>query len=139
VMPLSNLSTKNLAMSAWVKWNGPTGPSHPQHFIIHNGMSGGDGYGMFINDDGRFHALCGGVAYVTSNTLVPVGQWAHLMATYVDGVWKLYVNGNVAPVTGGATAVPRQPTGSTNVGLDGTGGIMYFNGLIDDLRLYNTK
>ena len=98
-------------------------------------------------DDGSIWVLTSGLGSVSTNT------WHHIAATYIEGEMKLYVNGversrhtfaagagwvgsnTIAAFTIGGrndpTSKPAQ--GATR----GDFGFSYFNGLIDELRIWN--
>ena len=66
-----------------------------------------------------------------------VGSWVHLAGTYDGTKWNLYRNGllvSSAVDAVGAVAVNE----SWAIGARGTGTERFFNGLVDDVRIYNT-
>lgn len=89
--------------------------------------------------DMRFHfAVAGGGNYVNGDTVVGQGEWHHVCGTYDGAYMRLYVDGIEEP--NGAVA------NSTGVGVNGynvyignndEGDGMYWDGLIDDVRLYS--
>lgn len=69
-----------------------------------------------------------------------VGAWYHIAGTYnkATGEQKLYVNGQLAGLQihpAGNTVVPLTYFSDMKIGMSGYKG--YFNGKIDDVRLYN--
>jgi len=88
--------TDNVSLAAWVKWAGPNG--HAQ-FIVNNGNTGANGYGLFIRTNGTLTIINGGVGFVNSTTQLPINTWQHVAAVRENGVWKLYLNGVALAVT----------------------------------------
>jgi hypothetical protein len=65
---------------------------------------------------------------------VAANTWAHLAATYDGTTIRLYVNG-VQVATGAQTAAISTSTSALAIGANFYG--EYFNGLIDEVRIYN--
>jgi chitodextrinase len=63
-----------------------------------------------------------------------VNTWTHVAATYDRTTIRLYVNG-VQVATGAQTAAISTSTSALTIGADSYG--EYFNGLIDEVRVYN--
>jgi len=126
--------TDNITMSAWVKWNGST--SNHQ-MILNNGNNATSGYGVFLDhgNGDKLALLAGGVAVMSSQATLPMGQWALITATRSGGTWSLYVNGVAVAITN-AGATPHVPSGATTIGA-GLNGTQNFNGSVDDVRFYN--
>ncbi len=125
----------NWTLSAWIK---PA--ALPQHGIAVNvGMdngSSGDGFGFGFNNSSTWEALLpatpGGwrsSGQVIGNT----NAWYHVVMLRASGNLLFYINGNQSVDAGPITySVPTDFTiGGQNNNL------RYFNGLIDDVRIYN--
>jgi hypothetical protein len=79
-----------------------------------------------------------GVLDYTSSTGVPIGQWIHVAATLnEDGTEaKIYLNGNLAEtISGNSPANPAN--GLFAIGFGATWDLEFFDGMIDDVRVYN--
>jgi glucose/arabinose dehydrogenase len=77
----------------------------------------------------------GQIRWVGATSPIPLGAWTHLAFTYGNGSLQLYVNGALAVGTslpGGITATSNQVTVGGNIPYG-----EYFQGRIDDVRLYN--
>jgi chitodextrinase len=86
-----------------------------------------DGAGVFYNN-GAEHAVRGG-------PLLPLGSWTHLATTYDGTTLRFYVNGSqVASIAYGGPITTS--SGALRIGGDSMWG-EYFNGLIDEMRIYN--
>ena len=73
----------------------------------------------------------------TSSVLYNDGKWHFAVATCDGNELKVYVDGNLeGTVTGGAGAI-YYGSGGIAIGRDGDYDGGYFNGLIDDVRIYN--
>lgn len=92
-----------------------------------------DIFGYVVEESG-----CSSVS-IYSNT-VPPGSWYHVAAVYDNGDMKLYLNGQLAD-TGTFTddTGTTTPDGDLCIGARAYDGIRdgYFNGSIDDVRIYN--
>ena len=126
-------ATDNLSLTAWVKWAGSTSGNQ---FILNNGHTAYNGYGLFVNQNSNLVILVGGQAFVTSSSTLSAGVWTHVAAVRESGTWKLYVAGNQVPLSGGTTTAPNVPTERTTVGSNHEGS-ENFSGLIDDARVYD--
>jgi hypothetical protein len=90
--------------------------------------------------------------------VVPVNTWTHVVASYVDGTMKFYINGALimtyTDVAGPLKTVPQPvplcigqqlpkaiynsaPTGGQAADYFAYYGAAFFNGQLDDIRLYN--
>ena len=67
---------------------------------------------------------------------INTGSWTHLATTYDSGTMRIYVNGTLA---GTETGVPAAPAtgGSLRIGGNAIWGNETFDGLIDDVRIYD--
>lgn len=73
---------------------------------------------------------------VQSPTAPPTGTWIHVLGTWDSSAMKLYVNGALVASGPGVESI-RSP-GAFNIGAQLDGSPYYgFDGLIDDVRVYN--
>src|SRR5437868_3392260 len=129
-----------MTLEAWVEPTAAQGTA--RRFIVGKEGTGELAYGLYSNTGMSTPAgglsLNGGGAgeqIARGPTMLPVGSWSHLAVTYDGATVSLYVNGtDVAdvPATGNIDAT----TGALRIGGNSVLG-EYFNGLIDDLRVYN--
>ncbi|HNT76588.1 MAG TPA: hypothetical protein PKH77_16370, partial [Anaerolineae bacterium] len=129
---LASNATDNVSLMAWIRWAGVNGKGQ---MIAHNGNSSTDGYGLYLAADGTLHLLNGGVSLVAAALKPAQDSWTHVAAVRENGVWKLYVNGSLAPLA--SNPIPRTPTAAFYVGANNAGGDA-FNGRIDHVALYVT-
>lgn len=72
-----------------------------------------------------------------SNTAVPVGSWAHVLCTYDGTNIRIYVNGRLETTSGSLSgSITSTNTTALSIGRDPAPS-GYFQGLIDDVRVYN--
>lgn len=128
-----------LTMEAWVN---PAVSGQWRNIL----MKGAYGYGMAIDASNRlyFWDQGGGNANNTwSDVTVPANTWSHVAITVQDNgsslSVKLYLNGvNVGNKTSPIAQI-NDNTESLIIGRQGTGcGCNYFNGKLDDVRIWNT-
>ncbi len=65
----------------------------------------------------------------------PVNEWHHLGATFDGKIFKCYIDGELAEEWAYTGTMPKN-TASVNIGRRSRGGT-YFNGLIDDVAIYD--
>jgi hypothetical protein len=87
---------------------------------------GGVIFWQFYNDAGRDSC---------SPNSPSAGEWHHITATYDGKVFKCYIDGVLAQEWAYAGAMPKN-TASVTIGRRSRGGT-FFNGMIDDVRLYD--
>lgn len=99
------------------------------------------GYGFFIDNAIGTNALAFGTGWVISTSVARVSNvitlniWQHVSVTFAGGACTFYVNG----VSVGTVTSITAPTSGTNSAIVGnsTGDANYFDGKIDNLRIYN--
>ena len=111
--------------------------------LLQYGASGsGTLFKLSLNGSGAAVLDLGGTTLTTSTTGLANGAWHHVAATIPangnTGGAKLYINGTVTNGSG-STAINTATTADLVIGRDGTSGSAYFNGQIDDVRLYGAE
>lgn len=130
--------TDNWALSAWIK---PTS-TMIEGTIINNGFddtgNSSNGYCMNIGD-GTVSGSSNKLGYVfglkernTSNGIVTLNVWHHVVMTRLNGTTRFYINGTLMAFT--TTATPLPPT---QFRIGSSAGIRFFVGSIDDVSIYN--
>jgi hypothetical protein len=128
--------TDKITISAWVK---PVGPHEDGYGGIWHDGAGSTRNRILLANDGALLAqyIIGGVyaSCQTSSGVIPLNTWKQVIFTYngseiaffVDGVKKssTLANGGISP-----------SSGNRQIGW-GHGETYHFNGLIDDVRIYN--
>ncbi|SIO61560.1 Mo-co oxidoreductase dimerisation domain-containing protein [Singulisphaera sp. GP187] len=136
---VANSSSLNLSsamtLEAWVKPTSITNPS-PLLFREGAGNSAYSLYGAYKSVPSIYinHNITGELSAPAYQSLA-TNTWSHVAATYDGSTLLLYVNGvRVSQATGVTTL--SSSGGALRIGGDSTFG-EFFNGLIDDVRIYN--
>jgi hypothetical protein len=134
------LLTSGFTISAWVRPN--TTGENPYGRIVDKSTatSGGlDGYALYMSNGSKVSMTVDSTtAVISTDGSVPFGQWTHVVATVSNtGATTIYTNGtvNVTGTTGplsGIVTINPLTIGNRSNATDRT-----FDGLIDDVRIYN--
>ena len=140
--PLTQID--NWTVAAWLM-PATLSASQPEWAVLvgdDNAVSIGNGYGLGIGGGGnsggsQLCAFFGGVAFNASGYSFPMtNEWYYVVMLRSSGVTTFYVNGLPLPFS--TTDAPNTPTSFRIGSSQGTsGGIRFFNGAIDDVRIYN--
>jgi hypothetical protein len=140
----ASLHVQSYTLAAWIK---PSAINDSEHRIISNGgwsntygavdfLIDVNGRLVVLNQDGNGQDVCRS----QSGSLLAVGTWSFVAATY-DATTKdvkLYVNGAVVSTTINTLRVPNpNPSWDMHIGVIGGPLTMYFQGSIDEVRVYN--
>ena len=95
-------------------------------------------FGMWLTEDGRFHFRVGWNAWQTNQKL-NADQWYMLTGTYDSSTKKfsMFVNGQFDVAADLQKGFTSANVAKLTVGVRGSEDDEYFNGLIDDVRIYN--
>lgn len=85
---------------------------------------------------------CAGLAIsnsqVYSNSQVPLSEWTCVTVTFDRGIQKIYLNGEIRQITNSGFAKMLKCTNATvQIGTWWSGDPQWFNGKIDEIRIYN--
>lgn len=141
------LPTKEFTYSAWVKWDN-SGSTNSTLFMAADG-AGGNEIRVWISDtDSQIRFTTNNTSNVTSTSTVTSGSWTHLTFIRVTngpgdtpGAKYIYFNGVQDASTGSDGTGLNFSTCDFLIGVDAdascTGTLTeYFNGQIDDIRIY---
>jgi len=78
-----------------------------------------------------------GNGLVNSNGKMPLGEWAHLAVTYDGSTLRFYINGGLDTQETDVSLVFGTNDEPLILGCDFPGGDEYFDGAMDDVRVYN--
>lgn len=129
-------TTEDFTVSAWAKTSvGYVSQGSSVNAIIGRGFTTTNGsYGLFINNANKPTFNIEGNS-VVGNMTIHDGQWHHLVGVRTGSVSQLWVDGVLAG-TGAATNLTSS-TANLGIGADDSGGIRFFTGTIDEVRIYN--
>jgi PKD repeat protein len=124
--------TDNMTISAWIKidnFSFLAGIVSKYHTYQSNGFTFRLGYSSpykGLNCNGRR----------TSETLLQANTWYHIVSVVENNVVNIYVDGQV--VSTAYSVVPAQSNSNfMSIGMDYSSSARYFDGIIDEVRLYN--
>jgi len=129
----------NVTIAAWIYWI-DAGDGW-QGILSKGPMSGpGENYSLFVNRDGRFFHFVlalnvGRVQQNSPNNSVVPNEWQHVCCTWDGSVTRIYITGEVAmEMDQVATIIPS--TLPLRIG-HREGSSHYWNGIIDEVRVYD--
>ena len=125
--------TEAMTLEAWVF---PTATPNGWRSILHKDV---DRYYLFASSNVQDRPATGGTFGTTNQNVfgsatLAVNAWTHLAATYDRTMIRLFVNG-VQVASGAQTSAISTSNGVLTIGADFYG--EYFQGLIDEVRIYN--
>ena len=166
-----NLNTTNFTLEAWVKrnaggatmttgTNGLDGQSgRPLVYpVLTKGMGEGEtpaninmNWFLGITSTGVVGSdfedtTNGGNHPAWGSTVIPIGEWHHIAATYNGNCWALYLDGNAETLNAAVTACPNATPqfnsiqhAALSAGIGSTGQLAtgFFAGTIDEARVWN--
>ncbi|MEU4702249.1 LamG-like jellyroll fold domain-containing protein [Nonomuraea dietziae] len=119
-------------LSAWVK---PTDLSSWRSLAFKN-HSSGVSYGLYASNGtvpSSWMRVGGNHLQVNGTSALPTGTWTHVAATHDGSTGRLYINGT--EVATASISTLEDSGGDLTIGANTYWG-EYFNGVIDELRLY---
>ena len=134
-------SYADITISAWVYWNGggnwqrilDYGNDTDYYMFLSANTGGENGIVRFAVRDFNEQS----VSAPTGS--LPIGEWTYVTATLEGDTGKVFINGEWVATNASLTsnAVDYGPTTNNWIGRSQWSGDAYFNGLIDDLKIYN--
>ncbi|MFY7910535.1 MAG: LamG-like jellyroll fold domain-containing protein, partial [Emticicia sp.] len=130
------LRKREYTMSAWVLANSI--PSGTQYIISQGETSTNTFQGLAMTSSGWVlqSYTSNGVYSVSSSTGFAANQWIHLTAVCSYQSLKLYINGNLVASASNSSFIPFKISDIGRIGASSSSLGNYFNGKIDDVRLY---
>ena len=138
--------TNNLTVSAWICAKGPSISTVYVSGITSNIMSGYKGYGLKLGDGTQVNQYALNFSYGNSSigwsrivgSQIPLDNWTYVVATKDSSSGSyLYINGNLDANDPSLTQDVTDSTSNLHIGHSYFGSDRYFNGTIDDVRVYD--
>ncbi|WP_144391410.1 DUF6701 domain-containing protein [Pleionea sediminis] len=127
--PLLSFST-NMSITLWMKPNAIPGTG------LSSLVSKDENYEFHLNSSGEIYWWWQQSSLTTSGANIQAGNWYHIGITFEDGEQKIYVNGIELASSNWSGTLP-QNTDPLQVGQDQLASGRFFNGLIDEVRIFN--
>jgi len=128
--------TEEITVSAWIKLT----TLGLEQKILAKAQSSTKGYEIFIGSDNKIRSRVGAEDNASERDLigdsVSLGNWYHVVMTWDGTTQKLYANGSLSN-SKGTSGTSGNPEYDLTVGRRSDASSLFFNGLIDDARVYN--
>jgi hypothetical protein len=124
--------TSTYTIEAWIK---PEGFNGLAGIVSKYQASGNDGYFIRLTSDNPYTGI-GFDGLQTANGILSAGNWYHIAAVNAGGTRTLYVNGSPVSLTGTPDNI-QSNSSFLGIGVDFLEGARYFNGVIDEVRIWN--
>ena len=125
-----------ITISAWIK---PESMAGFQNIVVHGHSASPPGEVFLRINSGKYEVgSWDGSDHLTQVAMSAedLGQWVHLTGVYDGTHWRLYRNGvEVSATESNTGAVPVNE--NWGIGARGTGTERFFNGVIDEVRIYD--
>jgi len=131
-----NFAPGSFSVSTWIY---PKETRGRWHAILEYDRSNSNGnrFGLWLDEEGRFHFRVGQTTAQTLDSLTP-NQWYQLTAVYDSPAKKmsLYVDGVLEVMAGSVKGFAAANQATLIIGARGSADDEYFTGLIDDIRVF---
>jgi hypothetical protein len=126
-----NISGDKITLEAWVNLNSL--PAVGSRWVV---FAKTDAYALQVADEGKVRVYLGSssVFVQTDSVEIVAGSWYHLVATYDGSSVKIYVNGLLKKQV---ARIGNQSTSLNNLIIGAKVPSGYFNGLIDEVKIYD--
>ena len=129
--------TSNLSIAMWIKTSGPEGDGTQHLFSNQRSISPHDGFSFKITSFGDYDGhlrFSSQESNLYSNRSAATGDWCHVAVTLSGGMARIYIDGQLD--NSGYVGSHRINDLDQVIGATYTPWY-FFNGKIDDLRIYN--
>lgn len=143
ITPVRFTNSSTFTYSAWVKADAVSPAGNYSMVFKQDGGSGTFVYAVqaFGDNAAKICASVGKSYSVDYTACTPsnlvVGRWYYVTGVYASSVIKLYIDGNYITSATYVTSAASAPAGNFAIGGDPAAGNRYFDGSIDNLRIYN--
>ncbi len=131
-----NFAPGSFSVSTWVYPREVSG--RPQALVEYDRTTtSGNRFGLWITTNGRFQFRVGGTT-ATAQQSLKSGAWYLVTGIYDSSTRQLslYVNGQLDRTAGLSSGYGTPTVAQLTIGVRGTEDTEFFNGLLDDMRLY---
>ena len=125
----THIKAENYAQDAFLFEKTTNGQMNTQ-YSLH--LQGGDQLNYRIINGGNMNDTT-----IPASLNLEVDTWNHVVATYNGSLKSLYVDGQLIVNMPAVMPIDENPAGASFIGSAGSGTDYFFNGSIDDLRVYN--
>ena len=136
-----DLDVNPVTITAWINTRSVTTQQAILLRGLSNGVAGGtEGYGMFVNSTGAINVGSAGGGNFNSNVSITANTWYHIAVVFNGTVSKVYIDGidrTPAVVNVNVTASNINLNIGASRNTANTAYTRYFNGFIDEVRVYN--
>ncbi len=128
----SAITATQLTISSWIKINSTA----TWQCIVETGDVSNVGWHVYVNSGNRLYSSLGGDAVYSPAGTISGNAWYHVAVTWDGATVKHYTNG--VQTASAALSSLKNVGSKTIIGTRLAGGpILTFNGLIDEVRIYN--
>ena len=125
-----------VSVAAWINADSLAPAGQGYSGIVAKG-NGPRSYSLYTTSGGPLHFSTGGTG-TNSGASVPLNEWVHVVASVVGGQHEYYINGELTNRTGSGITLPGgSDSANVLIGMTHEGANRLFQGMIDDVRVYN--
>lgn len=95
-------------------------------------------YGLYLINNKAMSGYANNNFLNGTTTMTPSACWYHVAVTYNNGVWRLFVNGNIEAQDNSGTKFITQSSGGLSIGKKGDANGDFFKGKLDEIKVYNS-
>lgn len=121
----------DFSFAAWIAPDGAGGSSAGRIFDVDTNTP------YFYATSSTTLSFTDGTNSITTDACITFGQWHHVVLTRSGSTGAVYVNGVARSLTPSGSGCPTTSITTTRVG-NRNGGARYFDGKMDDIRIYNS-
>lgn len=130
-LPYNILNFNEFTIMLWVYWRG--GASWQRIFDFGNG----ENEYLYLTPRIRFAIKNNGPEQRVDGIALPINEWHHIAVTFSKSKVCIYIDGKIISMSNTITINPIDIKPVLNYIGRGQTSVPYFNGLIDDFRIYN--
>lgn len=132
-----NNSTLNITgaitISAWIKAN-----TIARSAVVAKDFTDVRGYMFGMDTAGEVYLEKDGSIFLNSGATMSAGRWNHIALTFDGADWATWLNGAKQGLVSDPVGIPSQTTTSLTIGRRNYTGVeSYFDGSIDEVKIYN--